>query len=534
MRTLKILFLCHILALVFGLAGLLIALPHPELWQSSSTGLAVFQFGIRYAGSLHILCGAATMLLFGLLFLGMRKTLIFFVATFVISLSMELLGTSTGLPFGPYAYTDFLGYKILAHVPFSIPLSWFYMGLTSYLLANLLVKRAGWRRRTLWSLLFGVYFLTVWDLSLDPAMASPRLPVHFWIWGTSGPYFGMPISNLLGWSLTGLIFMSVSQLLWREQVDATRLVVWLPFGMYVANTGFAIALTLDAGIWQPLLIAVVLGLLPASLVLWPTSSRPGGGKGGTLIRRISQRVVRWGSVLLSRKQVSLQVEGREHLPERGPVLLVARHFHHLYDGCVLLHTVPRPLHILIGLDWITSSRLRWLMEQACGLVQWPIVLRAKRWQGSHHTAHSAYRAGEILPYLRRATTLSVQLLRQGEVLAVFPEGYPAIDPHETPRSNETAFLPFRAGFVRWIDLAERDGHTHVTVVPAGLDYQPQPNGHWQVTLRFGSPLVHADCPDATAFLQVVEQRVHTLSMPAATEHAGVPTQRQETLPYEID
>lgn len=531
MRTLKILFLCHLLALTFGLAGLLIALPHPELWQNSPTGMAVFTFGIRYAGSLHILFGAAAMLLFGLLFLGKRKTLIFFVTAAAISLSMELLGTSTGLPFGPYAYTDFLGYKILDHVPFSIPLSWFYMGLTSYLLANLLVQRAGWRRQTLWSLLLGVYFLTVWDLSLDPAMASPRLPVHFWIWGTSGPYFGMPISNLVGWSLTGLIFMSVSRLLWREQVDTTRLLTWLPFGMYVANTGFAIALTLDAGIWQPLLVAVVLGLLPASLVLWPVSSRSGAGKGDPLARRISRLVVRRGSVLLASKQVSLQVEGREHLPQQGSVLLVARHFHHLYDGCVLLHSVPRPLHILIGLDWITSSRLRWLMERACTLVQWPVVLRAERWQGSPSTAHSVYQAREILPYLRRATTLSVQLLRQGEVLAVFPEGYPAIDPHPTPRSHETAFLPFRPGFVRWIDLVERDGHTRVSVVPTGLDYQAQPDGRWQVTLRFGSPLARADFPHAAAFLQAVEQRVHTLSAP---EPAGVPTQRQETLPYEID
>src|SRR5947209_6913216 len=112
MRTVKILFFCHLAALVFGLGGLLIALPHPELWSNNPFGVEVFNFGISYAGSLHILFGAATMLLFGLLVIGTRKTLIFFVVATTIPLSAELLGTSTGFPFGPYSYTSFLGFKV--------------------------------------------------------------------------------------------------------------------------------------------------------------------------------------------------------------------------------------------------------------------------------------------------------------------------------------------------------------------------------------------------------------------------------------
>lgn len=104
MRTVKILFFYHLAALVFGLGGLLIAMPHPELWDNSPFAVEVFNFGIRYAGSLHILFGAAAVLLFGLLIVGTRKTLIFFVIATTIPLGMELLGTSTGFPFGPYSY----------------------------------------------------------------------------------------------------------------------------------------------------------------------------------------------------------------------------------------------------------------------------------------------------------------------------------------------------------------------------------------------------------------------------------------------
>ena len=54
----------------------------------------------------------------------------------LISLTSELLGTSTGFPFGHYSYLSGLGYKIAGLVPFTIPLSWFYVGCVSYLLAR--------------------------------------------------------------------------------------------------------------------------------------------------------------------------------------------------------------------------------------------------------------------------------------------------------------------------------------------------------------------------------------------------------------
>ena len=53
-----------------------------------------------------------------------------------ISLASELLGTSTGFPFGHYTYLNGLGYKVAGLVPFTIPLSWFYLGLSSLLLAR--------------------------------------------------------------------------------------------------------------------------------------------------------------------------------------------------------------------------------------------------------------------------------------------------------------------------------------------------------------------------------------------------------------
>lgn len=530
MRTVKILFLCHLAALVFGLAGLLVMLPHPELWDTSPSATEVFNFGIRYAGSLHILFGAATMLLFGLLFIGLRKTLIFFAAATTISLSMELLGTGTGFPFGAYSYASFLGFKIADRVPYSIPLSWFYMGFTCLILASMIVARWNLRHRTAWSLALGAYFLTVWDLALDPAMASHSLPLHFWIWHETGPYFGMPISNLVGWSVTGLAFMGVSRLCWRANLDAKHIPAWLPFGIYVANIGFALALDLGAGLWLPPLMAVTLGIVPVLLALLPRlamRSQQAPETNDSVTRRISQLIVRKASWAICRRNIKIAVEGLEYVPCSGPVLIVARHFHHLYDGCVLLRAVPRRLHILVALDWVQKRWMRGVMEWACALTGWPTLLRVERLNRrvSKHSKgeHGAYSLDEARGYLRRAVKDSVQLLRNGEVLAIFPEAYPNIDPAFTPKHDIDAFLPFRPGFAKLVEMLERDGRTKVAIVPAGLTYSE--NGQWHATLRFGPAHFRDDYSDSAHLVQNIERRVRDLSgqtassAPAYTEEA---------------
>jgi len=59
-----------------------------------------------------------------------------YAASYVSLIRGELLGTSTGFPFGDYSYLSGLGYKITGLSPFHNSLSWFYMGFASYLIAR--------------------------------------------------------------------------------------------------------------------------------------------------------------------------------------------------------------------------------------------------------------------------------------------------------------------------------------------------------------------------------------------------------------
>jgi putative membrane protein len=265
----------HTLALLLGLFGLLVAIPHPEMWAGHPADMAFFAFAINKTGGSGMILGAAAMLAFGFAQLGARRTLIFFTAACVLSATAELTGTKTGWPFGGYEYTNFLGAKLLGRVPFPIPLSWFYMGFASLLIADAIAAAQGWRNRTRWSIVLGAYLLTAWDLVLDPSMAAPQLQyIHFWVWHEHGPYFGMPLRNLAGWFGTGLLFIAVGRLLWRERVTPVTRAL-LPFTVYAVNVIWSMVLSLSAGMWPTALAAVVFSLIPAALAVMPAVAARG-------------------------------------------------------------------------------------------------------------------------------------------------------------------------------------------------------------------------------------------------------------------
>lgn len=163
-----------------------------------------------------------------------------FVAIYLVSLGSELLGTTVGVPFGPYEYTHLLGAKWFDHVPFLIPVSWFTMALPSYALAARFGARARGARVLVASLI-----LLAWDLCLDPAMSGATT---YWIWGTEGAYYGMPFLNLVGWFVTGLALMAAFAALRADEwIDALPH-RWMA-AYYGANLALPFGMTLAAEMW---------------------------------------------------------------------------------------------------------------------------------------------------------------------------------------------------------------------------------------------------------------------------------------------
>lgn len=195
------------------------------------------------------------------------------------------------------------------------------------------------------------------------------------------------------------------------------------------------------------------------------------------------------------------VEGAANVPARGPTLLVARHVHHGFDGCLLQQTLPRPLRLLVALDWVRPGWQRRGMAWACRSLGWPTVVRSDNPTGVP--------PAEASRLLLAATRDAVRLLRAGEMLLVFPEGYPNVDPNPTPKADLDAWLPFAPGFARLARLAEADGTTRVAVVPVGFAYRCGADHRWRIACRVGPPLRFEG--DETAFVAAVEARVRALS-----------------------
>lgn len=210
------------------------------------------------------------------------------------------------------------------------------------------------------------------------------------------------------------------------------------------------------------------------------------------------RFLRAAGGRVAARNLDLKIEGQDRIPTRGPVLLAARHFHHLYDGCVILTSIPRPVHILVGLDWVSNPMIGRVMRFACRSARWPVVARPG--------AHSGVTARDAAIAFRQAANDSLDLFREGRILLVFPEGYPNIDPSYTPKRDESEFLPFQQGYLRLVKLAAREV-MEVPVVPVGLEYQRGDGDRWQVTLRFGDP-VTVDDADAA---RDIEHQVRALS-----------------------
>ncbi|MBR8828518.1 MAG: carotenoid biosynthesis protein [Gomphosphaeria aponina SAG 52.96 = DSM 107014] len=273
----RIFLLGHILSMAFGLAGLLIVLPNLEFITSlSEIGQIVFNWSMAGGGVGYMLLGTAAVATYAYRTMGRWHWLTFMLPAIFISLGSELLGTSTGFPFGHYRYLNGLGYKIAGLVPFTIPLSWFYIGFVSYLIARVGLETLtlpNWLRTT-GAIAFGAVLLTSWDFVLDPAMSQTTVP--FWLWEQPGAFFGMPYQNFVGWMGTGAVFMTVATVFWKAQPLKFNSSLQLPLAVYLSNFAFATIMSLAAGIYLPVLLGLILGVIPVLVLYWLAVSQAGG------------------------------------------------------------------------------------------------------------------------------------------------------------------------------------------------------------------------------------------------------------------
>src|SRR5438093_2097707 len=195
-------------------------------------------------------------------------------------------------------------------------------------------------------------------------------------------------------------------------------------------------------------------------------------------------LARFAVWLLTHTVYRIQIGGKEHVPVRGPALLVCNHLSHI-DGLLVGACIPRSARFSVYKTYSGDAALNWLMRPMNAI---PVGADER----------------EALASLGRAR----EELRQGHVVCIFAEG--AI-------SRTGNLLPFKRGFERIIKGLD------VPVIPVHLDRvwgsifsfkdgrflwkRPQ-QLPYPVTVSFGAPL------PSTVTAQEVRQHIAALGSAA--------------------
>ena len=152
---------------------------------------------------------------------------------------------------------------------------------------------------------------------------------------------------------------------------------------------------------------------------------------------VPEYLLRFIALIASRCIYRFRVQGDENIPVQGAAVLACNHVSFI-DPLLLMAASPRPIYFVMDHRIFRMPVLGWLFRLARAI---PIAPRAED--------PAAYEA---------AFEAAARVLRNGDLLAIFPEG-------GITRDGE--LQPFKGGIMKILENAERDGLS-VPVVPMAL------------------------------------------------------------------
>jgi bisanhydrobacterioruberin hydratase len=128
--------------------------------------------------------------------LGYRKGLLVITLLSILPVLIEGFAVWTGFPYGGFEYGSRLGWLLFGLVPPTVSFAYLPILLSSLYIASNYTKNL-----VSFSIVATIFNLLV-DLVIDPAAVH----IGFWSYTEGGIYFGVPLSNFIGWLVTGAIY----------------------------------------------------------------------------------------------------------------------------------------------------------------------------------------------------------------------------------------------------------------------------------------------------------------------------------------
>ncbi len=176
------------------------------------------------------------------------------------SFIVEYAGATTDVLFGPYDYTDVLGFRIGGVVPVVILFAWIMATYGAWMVAAALPVHSTRLKR---ALMTGVV-IAVFDLQIEPVAVL----IHgYWVWDIAGFYYGVPLQNFFGWFAVGVLFSLLvdTPLLSALRRGASR----LPLLAFGGSCVMFLVMNAVAGHW----IAASISLCTLAGLVWVWQSR---------------------------------------------------------------------------------------------------------------------------------------------------------------------------------------------------------------------------------------------------------------------
>ncbi len=206
--------------------------------------------------------------------LGRARAVIFLILGYLIAWTSEFSSIHTGFPYGMYRYipeTEDMELWIMG-IPFMDSISYVFLSYAAFTIVRITMgyfyrKGSGEviflpdRSSYVVQALFGAVMFTFLDVIIDPI----ALQGDKWFLGKiyeypkGGIYFGVPVSNFLGWLLVGFIMISVLLRLDRREpikINKTKNIIALFAGPLLYISIILFNLTVTAMFGQKLLLTV--------------------------------------------------------------------------------------------------------------------------------------------------------------------------------------------------------------------------------------------------------------------------------------
>ncbi|KAF5058783.1 Carotenoid biosynthesis protein [anaerobic digester metagenome] len=185
---------------------------------------------------------------------GMGRALALITGLSLLSMTVEAIGVMTGVPYGSFHYGEAIGSATIGPVPWTVGFAYVPLLLGACALAGQYLPERSLRVRAGASALL----LVVADLVLDPGAAL----LGFWTWAEPGAYYGIPVSNYVGWLITGTAYSALTLSVIRHPLPVSAATSLLLI------TSFWTGVALGAGMVAPLAIGLCLiGFAATTLAL---------------------------------------------------------------------------------------------------------------------------------------------------------------------------------------------------------------------------------------------------------------------------